>query len=124
MAGYFWQVKAYLVSKGKSSDEADLILDDIGQVMLQDDGSGVYIKTWNVSGIDKPSDSDLTALDSTATGYENLKITYGLRISQYPVYGDQFDLLYHCIEADSDLKTKFASFYNAIKAVKDANPKS
>ena len=124
MAGYSWQVKAYLVSKGKSSDEADSILSNLDEVLLEDKGSGVYIKTWNVSGINKPTDSELSALDSTATEYENLKITYGLRISQYPVYGDQFDLLYHCIEADADLKTKFASFYNAIKAVKDANPKS
>jgi len=124
MAGYSWQVKAYLVSKGKSSDEADIILDDLDQVLLEDKGSGVYIKNWNVSGVDKPTDTELSALDSTATGYENLKITYGQRITDYPIYGDQFDLLYHCIEADSELKTKFASFYNAIKAVKDANPKS
>lgn len=123
MAGYSWQVKAYLVSKGKSSDEADVILSDLDKILLEDKGSGVYIKTWNVSGIDKPTDSELSALDSTATAYENLKITYRQRAIDYPFYGDQFDLLYHCIEADADLKTKFASFYNALKAVKDANPK-
>ena len=41
----------------------------------------------------------------------------------YPQIGDQLDLLFHAIEADTDLKTKFADFYNAIKAVKDAYPK-
>ena len=41
----------------------------------------------------------------------------------YPQIGDQLDLLFHAIEADTDLKTKFAEFYNAIKAVKDAYPK-
>ena len=41
----------------------------------------------------------------------------------YPAIGDQLDLLWHAIDADADLKVKFASFYNSIKAVKDANPK-
>ena len=41
----------------------------------------------------------------------------------YPQIGDQLDLLFHAIEADTDLKTKFADFYNAIKTVKDAYPK-
>ena len=41
----------------------------------------------------------------------------------YPAIGDQLDLLWHAIDADSDLKVKFSAFYNSIKAVKDANPK-
>ena len=41
----------------------------------------------------------------------------------YPQIGDQLDLLFHAIEADTDLKTKFADFYDVIKAVKDAYPK-
>ena len=41
----------------------------------------------------------------------------------YPSMTDQLDLLWHAIDADADLKVKFAGFYNAIKAVKDANPK-
>ena len=32
-------------------------------------------------------------------------------------------MLFHAIEADSDLKTKFADFYDEIKAIKNANPK-
>ena len=41
----------------------------------------------------------------------------------YPKIGDQLDLLWHAIDADSDLKVKFSAFYNSIKEVKDANPK-
>ena len=41
----------------------------------------------------------------------------------YPAIGDQLDLLWHEIDADADLKVKFASFYNSIKTIKDANPK-
>ena len=45
------------------------------------------------------------------------------REKAYPKIGDQLDNLWHAIDADADLKTKFATFYNAIKAVKDAHPK-
>ena len=47
----------------------------------------------------------------------------GNRANAYPQYGEQLDLLWHAIDADADLKTKLAGFYNAIKTVKDANPK-
>lgn len=47
----------------------------------------------------------------------------GNRANSYPQLGQQLDLLWHAIDADADLKTKLASFYNAIKTVKDANPK-
>ena len=45
------------------------------------------------------------------------------RAFAYPSYTEQLDMLWHAIDADADLKVKFATFYNAIKAVKDANPK-
>ena len=45
------------------------------------------------------------------------------RARTYPEIGEQLDMLFHAIEADSDLKTKFAEFYNAIKAVKEDIPK-
>ena len=41
----------------------------------------------------------------------------------YSSIGDQLDLLWHAIDADADLKSKFSAFYNSIKAVKNANPK-
>ena len=41
----------------------------------------------------------------------------------YPKITEQLDLLFHAIEADTDLKTKFADFYSVIKAVKDSYPK-
>ena len=36
----------------------------------------------------------------------------------YPQIGDQLDMLWHSIEKNPDLKTKFFDFYEAIKAVK------
>jgi len=45
------------------------------------------------------------------------------RAFAYPSYTEQLDMLWHAIDANETLKTQFAEFYNAIKAVKDANPK-
>jgi len=45
------------------------------------------------------------------------------RAETYPSIQEQLDLLWHAIDSDADLKTKLSGFYNAIKAVKDANPK-
>ena len=57
------------------------------------------------------------AAEITATEYKTK------REESYPFIGEQLDLLWHAIDADADLKVKLAGFYNAIKAVKDANPK-
>ena len=45
------------------------------------------------------------------------------RMMAYPPIREQLDMLWHAIDADADLKVKFADFYNAIKAIKDAHPK-
>ena len=45
------------------------------------------------------------------------------RASAYPPIGDQLDMLWHAIDDNSTLKTRYADFHTAIKAVKDANPK-
>lgn len=45
----------------------------------------------------------------------------GKRIRQYPSIADQLDSLWHAMEAGEIPKA--GSFYDAIKAVKDANPK-
>ena len=59
--------------------------------------------------------------EAAAVKYKTDRTTNGSTI--YPAIGDQLDLLWHAIDADSDLKGKFSAFYNSIKAVKDANPK-
>ena len=45
------------------------------------------------------------------------------RMMAYPTVGDQLGMLWHARDANETLKTQFADFYNAIKAVKDAHPK-
>ena len=45
------------------------------------------------------------------------------RETAYPSIGDQLDMLWHAVDVDATLKTKYADFHTAIKTVKDANPK-
>ena len=42
----------------------------------------------------------------------------------YPSIGDQLDMLWHSIDQDPQLKSKYFDFYEAIKAVKVKYPKN
>ena len=42
----------------------------------------------------------------------------------YPSIGDQLDMLWHSIDQDGELQTKYFEFYQAIKAVKVKHPKN
>ena len=65
----------------------------------------------------RDTEETAAAVESAANGY---KLN---RRDNYPAIGEQLDLLWHAIDSDADLKVKLAGFYNAIKTVKDANPK-
>ena len=45
------------------------------------------------------------------------------RRNAYPEIGDQLDMLWHSIDQDPQLKSKYFNFYEAIKAVKVKYPK-
>ena len=45
------------------------------------------------------------------------------RKNAYPEIGDQLDMLWHSIDQDPQLKSKYFDFYEAIKAVKVKYPK-
>ena len=66
--------------------------------------------------IPKESDERKTIRELTAVRYN--------RKDEYPDIGEQLDMLYHAIDSDSDLKTKFSTFYTTIKSVKDKYPKT
>ena len=46
------------------------------------------------------------------------------RRNAYPPIGDQLDMLWHSIDQDPVLKTKYFHFYEAIKAIKVKYPKN
>ena len=46
------------------------------------------------------------------------------RKNAYPEIGDQLDMLWHSIDQDPQLKSKYFEFYEAIKAIKVKHPKN
>jgi hypothetical protein len=89
-----------------------------------DDGTGAFDKDGKSITLEQSKiDVARTTLDAEAAAvkYKTDRTTDGS--TTYPAIGDQLDLLWHAIDADSDLKSKFSAFYNSIKEVKDANPK-
>ena len=108
MASLYWKVKAYLEANSKTDEEFK------NNILLQNDGSGDYIKIWNVSGLSKPTDSQLTSADTQATkDYNNNRIRK-TRKKSYGNIGDQLDEIYKDIDA----------WKARIKKIKDDNPKS
>jgi len=91
--------------------------------LIRDDDAAYDVNGAKVTLDQSKVDAARVTLDAEAAAvkYKTDRTTDGS--TTYASTGDQLDLLWHAIDADADLKTKFASFYNSIKAVKDANPK-
>jgi hypothetical protein len=122
MADLYWKVKAYLESKGKTESEIGLATRlKSPNVQLVNEGSGDIIKVWKVSGVTKPTDSQLNALNTQATKDQNNHAIRKTRMRAYGNIGDQLDLLYKDMLADKGDKT--GEWFKKIKAVKDANAK-
>tara|TARA_Y100000034_G_scaffold104189_1_gene130530 strand:- start:33 stop:383 length:351 start_codon:yes stop_codon:yes gene_type:complete len=115
MASLYTKVKLYLEANSKTWDS------EKDNIQLQNDGSGDYIHTWNVSGLAKPSDEQLATYNSSATTDENNHQIRKTRKLAYGNIGDQLDVLYKDMLADKGDKS--GEWFKAIKAVKDANPK-
>ena len=108
MAQLSTKIKEYL--KANSVNTVDFTKD----VLLQDDGQGAYIKEWNISGVDKPTDSQLDAQETKANTAESNATVDATRRSAYGDIGDQLDEIYHDIDA----------WRTRIQGIKTANPKS
>ena len=74
---------------------------------------------------------ELTSDEEAAIAAEETKVKAEIaangykraRARTYPEIGEQLDLIFHAIDADSDLKTKFATWHTHIAAVKAKYPK-
>jgi|TARA_R110000803_G_scaffold59426_2_gene117997 hypothetical protein len=91
------------------------------EVILQDDGLGAYIKTWNAEDKIKPTQSQLDALESQATTLDNQNTILFSRKVAYGNIENQLDQLYHDMTAGKLDAT--GEWHKAIKKVKDDNPK-
>jgi hypothetical protein len=91
--------------------EVSVNAEDVNQITWHDDNpNGITVAQIQTKQAELQAAHDAKAYART-------------REAAYPKIGDQLDMLWHAIDADSTLKTRYADFHTAIKAVKDANPK-
>ena len=74
------KVKEYLKANNKTY-EAER---DNFELRNDSDGNGDYLKSWNVSGLAQPTQSELDSLESAADATEALGLVYQKRKSEYP----------------------------------------
>ena len=111
MASLYTKVELYLIANSKTWSA------EIGNIELQNDGSGDYIKTWNVSGVTKPTDSQIASYESAGNTAETLSGVLNKRRTEYPSIQDQLDMQYW------DNVNSTTTWKDAIAKVKSDNPK-
>ena len=118
MAQLSTKIRLYCEANSKVAD-----FSPNGNIFLEDnsDGKGPYIKIWNISGLDKPTDSQLASYETAGNTQETLNGVLSKRAAEYKELKEQLDLLYHDMTAGKGDST--GEWYKHIKAVKDANPK-
>tara|TARA_R100000773_G_C4157835_1_gene77036 strand:+ start:277 stop:633 length:357 start_codon:yes stop_codon:yes gene_type:complete len=116
MADLSNQIKAFLIDKGKTEEEVDTLF-NTEKILLINNGTSTSIKTWTVSGIPKPSITNLKTFNTAATAIENLNKVVKARIKGYPSLEEQMDLQYW------DSINGTTKWKDAITKVKTDNPK-
>tara|TARA_R100001460_G_scaffold31298_1_gene61616 strand:+ start:575 stop:907 length:333 start_codon:yes stop_codon:yes gene_type:complete len=109
MANISTKIKLYC----KANDVSNV--DFTSDVIIQNDsdGKGAYIKTWNITGLDKPTDLQLASYETAANTEESNNAVKKTRKAAYGDIGDQLDEIYKDIDA----------WKARIKKIKDDNPK-
>ena len=110
MASLTTKIKLYCKANSKTTS-----FGPEGNVYIQDDsnGQGPYIKTWSVSGLDKPTDSQIESYETAGNTEESNNTVRSTRKKLYGDIGDQLDEIYKDIDA----------WKARIKKIKDDNPK-
>lgn len=111
MASLYTKVKLYLESNSKTYDaEKD-------NIILQNDGSGDYVHTWNVTGLNKPTDSQLASYETAGNTAESNSVIDRTRRSQYGSWESQMEMIY------KDQKNGTTTFKDHCDKVRSDNPK-
>ena len=116
MSNLTTKIKLYCEANSKTANFTENVL-----VWDNSDGSGQYIKLWNVSGLAQPTTDQLATYESTGDDEEADNVVRGARATAYNKVKDQLDQLYHDMTAGKLDAT--GEWYKAIKKVKDDNPK-
>jgi hypothetical protein len=93
----------------KSDAQVSVIAEDIEQITWHDDNP------TNITNEEILAKQAQLQADYDAKQYQ--------RDRKYPPIGDQLDMLWHSIDQDAALKSKYFAFHQAILAVKSKYPK-
>tara|TARA_R100001079_G_C4416666_1_gene137922 strand:+ start:687 stop:1013 length:327 start_codon:yes stop_codon:yes gene_type:complete len=93
MANLNQKIKVYLLNNSKVYEE------EKNNYMLQNDGDGDYLVSWNVSGLSEPTTDQLNSLNNDAETLENNNVIRSTRKKAYGNIGDQLDEIYKDIDA-------------------------
>ena len=106
---------AHLYAKVKEYAKANNVnnLNFLTDVVLQDDGNGAYISTWNLS-IPKPTDEQLASYESAANITEKNDMAIMNRQTEYGSWSSQLEEIY-----DNGIE----SWKARISQIKTDNPK-
>jgi hypothetical protein len=104
------KIKEYCKANGIAN------VDFLKDVILQDDGSGPYIKEWNIDSVTKPTDAQLDSYDTTADLHERQEAVRATRKKAYGSIEDQMDMQY------KDNINGTTTWKDHVAAVKSANP--
>ncbi len=111
MATLYTKVKLHLEANSKTWESEE------DNIVLQNDGSGDYIKTWSVDGLSKPTDSQLASYETAGnTAETNFEIDETRR-SQYGTWQQQMEMIY------KDQKNGTTTFKDHCDKVRSDNPK-
>jgi len=110
MANLFTKVKKYLEANSKTWDAEE------SNIILQNDGSGDFIKTWNVTGLAEPTTEQIASYDTAADLEERQNAVREIRKKAYGSIEDQMDMQY------KDNINGTTTWKDHVAAVKSANP--
>mgnify|MGYP003136768937 CR=1 FL=1 len=91
--------------------------DFLTEVLLQNNGDGIYIKEWNATDKVKPTDEQLNSFESEATKLENNAKIDAKRRTEYLPFEDQLEMLY------KDQKNGTSTYKDHCDKVRSDNPK-
>jgi len=99
MTQLYTKVKLYLEDNSKTWEEEK---DKLDNIQLLDLGDGnTFINRWEVSGLAKPTDEQLNALEAEAKTIEDNNRAVKNRIREYPSLGDIADAIFKKEAGDS-----------------------
>ena len=111
MATLKTKIELYLAENSKTWEAEN------NNMILQNDGDGDYIRTWNVDGLTKPTADQLASYETAGNTAEILQGVLNTRANAYPTWQDQMDMQY------KDLLNGTTTWKDAVAKVKSDNPK-